>query len=57
VGYDPRARILEVELNSGSVQQFQGVSDEVYRRLMAAPSLVSYFRDHIEESFTARRIR
>jgi hypothetical protein len=57
VGYDPRARILEVELNSGTVQQFQGVSDEVYRRLMAAPSLVSYFRDHIEESFTARRIR
>jgi hypothetical protein len=57
VGYDRSARVLEIEFNSGSISQYSGVSEEVHRRLMSAPSLVSYFRDNIEESFTAKRIR
>lgn len=57
VGYDASARLLEVEFSSGSVVQYSGVSPEIHRRLMAAPSPGSYFDDNIEESFTARRIR
>lgn len=57
VGYDPASQTLEVEFPSGSIVQYSRVSPEVYRRLMAAPSPGSYFRDNIEESFTARRLR
>ena len=57
VGYDERNRVLEVEFNDGRVNQYSGVSAEVHRRLMSAPSIVSYFRDNVEESFTAKRLR
>lgn len=57
VGYDERNRVLEVEFNDGRVNQYSGVSQEIYRRLMSSPSIVSYFRDNIEESFIAKRIR
>ena len=49
--------MLEVEFNDGRINQYSGVSAEVHRRLMSAPSIVSYFRDNVEESFTAKRIR
>jgi len=57
VGYDARSRTLEIEFSSGSILQYAGVSPEVHRSLLAAPSITSYFRDHIEESFSARRVR
>ncbi|MEO8166265.1 MAG: KTSC domain-containing protein [Betaproteobacteria bacterium] len=57
VGYDQRNRTLEIEFSDGRINQYSGVSAEVHRRLMGAPSIVSYFRDNIEESFTARRLR
>lgn len=57
VGYDPGARLLEIEFTNGSVVQYSGVSPEVHRRLMNAPSPGSFFKDEIEESFPARRIR
>jgi len=56
-GYDSRSRVLEIEFSSGGIFQYSGVSDEVYRRLMNAPSPGSLFRDEIEESFTGKRIR
>ena len=56
-GYDERGRVLEVEFNDGRIMQYTGVSPEVHRRLMSAPSTVSYFRDNVEESFTAKRVR
>jgi hypothetical protein len=57
VGYDERNRMLEVEFNDGRVSQYSGVSAEVHRRLISAPSIVSYFRDNVEESFPAKRLR
>ena len=57
VGYDERSRVLEVEFNDGRVNQYSGVSAEVHRRLISAPSIVSYFRDNVEESFPAKRIK
>ena len=57
VGYDERNRVLEVEFNDGRVSQYSGVSAEVHRRLVSAPSIVSYFRDNVEESFTAKRVK
>lgn len=57
VGYDHRSQTLEVEFSSGSVMQYDRVSPEVYRRFLAAPTLASFFRDNIEESYTGRRLR
>lgn len=57
VGYDERNRVLEVEFNDGRITQYSSVTAEVYRRLMSAPSIVSYFRDNVEESFTAKRMK
>ncbi len=56
-GYDTRNRVLEIEFSNGGISQYAGVSEEVYRRLMNSPSPASYFKDEIEESFTARRVR
>jgi hypothetical protein len=56
-GYDARSRVLEIEFSSGGINQYSGVSEEIYRRLMNSPSPGSYFRDEIEESFTAKRLR
>jgi hypothetical protein len=57
VGYDERNRVLEVEFSDGRVTQYSGVAAEVHRRLMSAPSIVSYFRDNVEESFTVKRVK
>ena len=55
-GYDPRERRLVVELTSGTFE-YGGVPGEVWRRFSGASSPWSYFRDNIEEEYTARRLR
>lgn len=57
VGYDPRSRVLEIEFSNGSIIQYSGVSEEVHRRFVNAPSPGSYYRDQIEENFSAKRVR
>jgi len=55
-GYDAREQTLRVELTAGTFE-YKGVSPEVWRRLSTASSPWSYFRDNIEEEYTARRVR
>ena len=55
-GYDERSRKLVVELTSGTLE-YGGVPSEVWRRFSTAASAWSYYRDNIEEEYTARRIR
>ena len=57
IGYDPKAQVLEVEFNDGRVLAYSGVSPEVHRRFMAAPSPVSFFEDKIAEDFPSRAVR
>jgi KTSC domain len=57
VGYDAGSQTLEVELSDGSVWQYTKVPSEVHRRLMAAPSMVSFYRDSIEDDYSRRRIK
>jgi KTSC domain len=56
-GYDPGAQILEVELTDGSIWQYSKVPTEVHRRFMAAPSMVSFYRDRIEDEYPRRRLK
>lgn len=55
IGYEPRQRVLRVEFVDGSVMDYVGVGDEVWRRLSTSGAAWSYFRDNIEEEFTGRR--
>lgn len=57
VGYDSGSQVLEVEMSDGTVWQYSRVSSEVHRRLMAAPTIASYYRDNIEEEYTRKRLR
>ena len=56
IGYDPATRTLQVE-TTASTLQYTGVPADVFRRLAASSSPWSYYRDNIEDEFTARRIR
>jgi hypothetical protein len=56
VGYDPKSRVLEVELRDGAVIAYSGVSQEVHRQFMNAPSPTSYYEDKIADEFSARRL-
>lgn len=56
-GYDPKGQILEIEFSDGRILAFRGVSPEVHRQFMAAPSPVSFFEDKIDESFPSTRVR
>ena len=57
VGYDPKPQILEIEFSDGRVNQYRGVSPEVHRQFMAAPSPTNFFEDKIDESFPSTRLK
>ena len=57
VGYDPKSQMLEVEFSDGKLIRYRGVSPEVHRQLMAAPSATSFFEDKIDESYASSRIK
>lgn len=57
VGYDEKLQTLEIELSDGTIWQYSRVPSEVHRRLLAAPSIVSYYRDNVEEDYSRKRIR
>jgi KTSC domain len=56
-GYDPKAQLLEIEFSDGRVVQYSGVSQEVHRQFMAAPSAASFFEDKIDENYSSRRLK
>ena len=56
IGYELRERALRIELDDGSVMEYSGVGDEIWRRLSTSGSAWSYYRDVIEEEFSGRRV-
>lgn len=57
VGYDAGSQLLEIEFSDGKVLAYRGVSPEVHRQFMAAPSPSSFFEDKIDESFSSQRVK
>ena len=55
-GYDARSQTLDIEFSNGDVYAYSGVSPEVHRRLMNAPSPGSFFDDRIAEEYSSRRV-
>ena len=56
IGYDARARILQVQLDNGSILKYSGVGEDIWRRLNSSGAAWSFYRDNIEEEFTAQRV-
>ncbi len=54
VGYDKRARLLQVQLDDGSTLQYGGVGEDTWRRFSSSGAAWSFYRDNIEEEFTAK---
>lgn len=57
VGYDPKSQELEVEFSDGRLVLYSGVSQEVHRQFIAAPSATSFFEDKIDENYSSRRLK
>ena len=57
VGYESKSQLMEIEFSDGKIVQYRGVSQEVHRQFMAAPSPTSFFEDKIDESFPSTRLR
>ena len=56
IGYDGRASLLQVQLDDGSTLQYSGVGEDTWRRFSSSGAAWSFYRDNIEEEFTAKRI-
>jgi KTSC domain len=56
IGYDVRARLLQVQLDDGSMLQYGGVGEDTWRRFSNSGAAWSFYRDNIEEEFAAKRV-
>lgn len=57
IGYDAGTRTLRVEFDDRKLIEYAGVPQETWRRLSTAGAMWSYFRDNVEDEYTAKRIR
>ncbi len=56
IGYDASRRALVVEHSSGTFE-YANVSQDDWRRFSTATSMLSFFKDTIEEDYVKRRIK
>jgi YD repeat-containing protein len=56
IGYDAASRKLRVRFDDGSTTEYNGIGQEIWRRLSTAASAWSVFRDNIEEEFTGQLV-
>jgi hypothetical protein len=56
IGYDVRARILQVQLDTGDMLQYSGIGEDIWRRLSSSGAAWSYYRDNIDEEFTVKKV-
>lgn len=56
VGYDEQSETLEVEFKNGTVYQYFGVSEQVYRQLRNAGSVGGYLASDIKGNYRYSRV-
>lgn len=56
VGYDPQARVLEVEFVSGAVYRYDDVDADEHAGLLRAESKGRYFNANIRDRHPHRRL-
>ena len=56
LGYDPDAKILEVEFRTGRIYQYFPVPPSVHQALLNAESRGRYFNEQIREHYSYREV-
>ena len=56
IGYDARARLLQVQLDDGSTLQYSNVGEDTWHRLGNSGAAWSFYRDNIEDEFASKRV-
>lgn len=56
IGYDKKAATLEITFRSGGVYHYTGVPEEVYQKLMSAPSQGTFFSETIKHHYPYKKI-
>ena len=56
IAYDANSRTLRVELDDGTALEYANVGESVWCNFRNSAAQWSYYRDNIEEEFTARRV-
>ena len=57
VGYDPRAKILELEFREGGTWDYFNLSPGVYKRFIGSESLGHFFVKKIKGRYTELKIK
>ena len=57
VGYDAKARVLEIEFHSGAIYRYLEVPEEIFRQLLAAESKGNFFGKNIRDKFRSERVK
>jgi KTSC domain len=56
VGYAARSKLLEIEFLSGRIYQYFDVDRDTYEALLRAPSLGTFFNEHIKDEYAFVRM-
>ncbi len=56
IGYEESIKTLEIEFKNGSVYQYSRVPEDIYRKLINAPSHGKYFLRFIRDKFPTERM-
>lgn len=56
IGYDAPTRTLHIELEGGDGLAYSAVGESIWRHFKASGNQWSYYRDNIEEEYSARSI-
>ena len=57
IGYDEEKKILEIEYVHGFLYQYHNVPKEIYDKLMAEESKITFVQERIAKMFRAQRIK
>ena len=56
IGYDAITRKLHVQLDDGSLLEYSGIGEDLWRRFKNSGAQWSFYRDNIEEEFAPKRV-
>jgi non-canonical purine NTP pyrophosphatase (RdgB/HAM1 family) len=56
IGYDAKARVLEIEFKEDRIYQYQDVEPDVYERFMRTDSYGEFFYAHITKHYRYKRV-
>ena len=57
VGYNATTHTLEIEFTNGSVYQYSGVPESIYKQLMSVSSHGKYFHAYIKNIYPYKQVR